>query len=57
MHAIYRNWVALLLTFLGGLLFARTYQHTLYGWLLFTIDMGRFFYLAGVDSLPVLFRF
>jgi hypothetical protein len=48
--------------------FARTYQHTrptlvvvlehtLYGWLLFTIGMGRFFYLAGVDSLPVLFRF
>lgn len=67
-HIIYRNWVAVLLTFFGGFLFARTYQktrstliasmeHSLYGCLIFTIGLGRFFYLGGINSLPALFRF
>lgn len=67
-HVIYRNWVAVLLTFFGSFLFARTYQrtrstlvasveHSLYGCLIFTIGLGRFFYLGGINSLPALLRF
>lgn len=51
-------WVAMTMTFVGGLLFASTYQrsrsllaaaleHALYGCLIFTIGMGRFFYSGG----------
>ncbi len=51
-------WVAMSMTFVGGLLFASTYQqsrsllaaaleHALYGCLIFTIGMGRFFYSGG----------
>jgi membrane protease YdiL (CAAX protease family) len=51
-------WVAMSMTFVGGLLFAGTYQksrsllaaaleHALYGCLIFTIGMGRFFYSGG----------
>jgi len=60
-HIIYFHPVSLLLTFLGGYLFAWTYrktqsllavsiEHALYGCLLYTIGLGRFFY-TGFDKL------
>ena len=56
MHVVFHNWVAIALTFPGGILFARHYlntkslaaawfEHTLYGCFLFTIGLGQFFYL------------
>lgn len=55
LHIIYDNTPALIITFLGGLIFARTYEkskslplvtleHALYGCWLFTIGLGGFFY-------------
>jgi membrane protease YdiL (CAAX protease family) len=60
-HIIYFHPVSLLLTFFGGYLFAWTYrktrsllavsiEHALYGCLLYTIGLGRFFY-TGFDKL------
>lgn len=54
MHIVYENLLAVVLTTLGGLLFARTYErthstltvsfeHALYGCLIFTIGLGAFF--------------
>lgn len=54
MHIVYENWIAVVFTFFGGLLFARTYaerraalpvcvEHALYGCLVFTIGLGRYF--------------
>jgi uncharacterized protein len=59
MHLIFRNEWALLMTFVGGLLFADTYrkthslllvtlEHTLYGVLVFTIGLGDFIYHGAV---------
>lgn len=59
MHLVFRNWVALALTFPGGLLFAWRYlrteslcvswlEHALYGCLLFTIGLGPYFYVRFV---------
>jgi membrane protease YdiL (CAAX protease family) len=58
-HIIFQNWVALALTFPGGLIFAATYQrtrstlaasleHALYGCLVFTVGLGQSLYLAGI---------
>jgi len=55
MHILFGNWIAIILSFIGGLLFAHTYyrtgsvllvtiEHALYGNLLFTIGLGWFFY-------------
>ncbi len=55
-HIIFRNWLAIVLTFLGGLMFAYTYrksrslpvvftEHMLYGNLIFTVGIGQYFYL------------
>lgn len=55
-HVIFQNWIALLITLTGGLIFAGTYQkhrslllcsieHALYGCLVFTIGMGSAIYL------------
>jgi membrane protease YdiL (CAAX protease family) len=55
MHVIFRNPLAIGLTFIGGFLFAWRYQrtgslfvscfeHSLYGCFLFTIGLGRYFY-------------
>ncbi len=55
LHAMYDNAPALILSTIGGLFFAGTYAHTrnlalvwiehaLYGQLLFTLGLGRFFY-------------
>ncbi|OON65836.1 CPBP family intramembrane glutamic endopeptidase [Hymenobacter sp. CRA2] len=54
LHVIYLNWLAVLLTFVGGWFFAQTYartrslrlvwlEHALYGMLLFTLGLGAFF--------------
>jgi hypothetical protein len=53
-HVIFRNDLALWLTFAGGLLFSWRYwrsgsftavwiEHTLWGWLLFTCGLGIYF--------------
>ena len=55
MHILFGNWIAIILSFIGGLLFAHTYyrtrsvllvtiEHALYGNFLFTIGLGWFFY-------------
>ncbi|MFO0457516.1 MAG: type II CAAX prenyl endopeptidase Rce1 family protein [Alphaproteobacteria bacterium] len=54
-HILLHNWVALLLSTVGGFIFAHTYrkrsslalvsaEHALYGCFLFTIGLGYFFY-------------
>jgi len=53
-HIIFHNWPSVLLTFIGGLLFGRTYQrttslvlvsveHALYGCAVFTLGYGQYF--------------
>lgn len=55
MHILFGNWIAIGLSFVGGLLFAHTYhktrstllvtiEHALYGNFLFTIGLGWFFF-------------
>ncbi len=65
MHLIFRNWLAVALTFGGGLLFAWRYaetgslatscfEHALYGCWLFTVGLGQYFYhgtIAAVGSV------
>ncbi len=54
-HIVFGNWVSVLLSSAGGLLFARTYltsgslalasiEHALYGNFIFTIGLGEFFF-------------
>lgn len=54
-HILFGNFIAVTFTFLGGVLFARTYlktrstllcavEHSLYGDFIFTIGLGKFFY-------------
>lgn len=60
-HAFYQNWVALTLTFLGGLIFAEVYRrsrsfplvfvlHTLAGQLIFTSGLGVYFYHGAIPQ-------
>jgi membrane protease YdiL (CAAX protease family) len=62
LHIIFRNSLAVGLTFLGGLLFATRYaetdslltssvEHALYGCWLFTVGLGQYFY-HGVWPQP-----
>lgn len=62
-HIVFRNYVSVLLTFIGGLLFAITYkrtsslvlvsvEHALYGCAIFTIGYGQYFF----DRMLWLFR-
>jgi len=55
-HIIFRNWMALLFTFIGSILFSFTYlrnkslnaaflEHSLYGNIFFTNGLGIYFYL------------
>lgn len=55
-HIIFRNWLAIVLTFFGGLMFVYTYrksnslivvftEHMLYGNFIFTVGIGQYFYL------------
>ena len=59
MHIVFKNPLALLLTFAGGILFAKTYkqtdslvissiEHALYGNYIFTIGLGQYLYLGAV---------
>jgi membrane protease YdiL (CAAX protease family) len=59
MHIIFENPLAVILTLLGGLMFAKTYEetgslvlsgieHALYGGFLFTIGLGKYFYYGAV---------
>jgi hypothetical protein len=59
MHIVFRNPVAVALTFIGGMLFAHrhlksgslfvsSFEHGLYGCLLFTIGLGSYFYVRFV---------
>ena len=54
-HIVFENSLAVGLSFIGGLLFARTYvstrstfaaafEHALYGCFIFTIGLGQYFY-------------
>lgn len=56
MHIVFDNIYALFFSAIGGYMFLRTYiksgsfilvimEHTFYGWLVFTIGLGRFFYI------------
>lgn len=56
LHIVFGNIPAIILSFIGGIILSRTYQHSnstlavsvehaLYGCLLFTIGLGRYFYL------------
>ena len=58
MHIVFDNWVAMVLTLTGGLLFAITYhrtrsaplaalEHALYGCFVITLGLGRFIYSGG----------
>jgi len=55
LHIVFKNELAVMMTLIGGLLFARTYEtsrstllvsieHALYGCLVFTIGLGAYFY-------------
>ncbi len=58
-HVVLQNWLAVAMTFAGGALFAWRYErskslaavwieHALWGCLIFTIGLGKFFYLGQV---------
>ncbi|MGA2250224.1 CPBP family intramembrane glutamic endopeptidase [Terracidiphilus sp.] len=62
MHLIFRNWLAVGLTFAGGLLFAWRYgetgslatssfEHALYGCWLFTVGLGQYFYHGTIANV------
>lgn len=59
MHIIFENPLAVILTLLGGVVFARTYEetgslitsgieHALYEGFIFTIGLGKYFYYVSV---------
>lgn len=59
-HILFRNWIAVVATVLGGALFAWRYErtrsfwavwaeHTLWGWLVFTVGLGIYFF-TGVAN-------
>jgi uncharacterized protein len=58
-HIILQNWVAVVFSFFGGLIFARTYaktnslaatcaEHAIYGCVIFTLGLGYYFYHGAV---------
>lgn len=68
MHIIFHNWVAVILTTLGGLYFASIYQrshsilfvsivHAIYGNLVFTLGLGEFFYHGSIATVAATFKF
>lgn len=63
MHILFLNWVAVAMTFIGGLLFASDYrrnrslalvclEHSLYGCLIFTVGLGLYFYTGAAWGSP-----
>ena len=62
LHIIFRNSLAVALTFAGGILFAARYaetgslatssfEHALYGCWLFTVGLGQYFYHGNLASV------
>lgn len=62
-HLLFGNWLAVTGTVLTGMLFAYRYdttrslwavwlEHTLWGWLVFTVGLGSYFF-TGVSNLPL----
>jgi membrane protease YdiL (CAAX protease family) len=62
-HVMFGNWIAVAGTMATGMLFAYRYdrtrslaavwlEHTLWGWLVFTVGLGGYFF-TGVSNLPV----
>jgi membrane protease YdiL (CAAX protease family) len=62
LHIVFRNWLAVTLTFAGGLLFAARYarsgslaassfEHALYGCWLFTLGLGQYFFHGAVSTV------
>lgn len=60
-HIIFNNWLAIILTFIGGIMFAYTYkrsnsimvvfiEHMLYGNWIFTVGIGEYFYAPTLTS-------
>ncbi len=60
-HLLFQNWVAPLLTLIGGAIFAHTYhrhrslalvwfEHALYGCFMFTVGLGKYFYHGTVGQ-------
>jgi len=60
-HIIFNDWLAIILTFFGGMMFAYTYkrsnsllvvfvEHMLYGNWIFTVGIGQYFYAPTVSS-------
>jgi uncharacterized protein len=67
LHIIFRNWLAVALTFAGGLLFAWRYgetsslavssfEHALYGCWLFTVGLGQYFYHGTIATAGSVLR-
>jgi membrane protease YdiL (CAAX protease family) len=67
MHIIFRNTLAVALTFAGGLLFAARYaetnslatsafEHALYGCWLFTVGLGQYFYHGTIGTVGTVMR-
>lgn len=67
LHIVFRNSLAVSLTFAGGLLFAWRYsvtqslatscvEHALYGCWLFTIGLGRYFYEGTIATVGTIVR-
>jgi membrane protease YdiL (CAAX protease family) len=67
LHIIFRNWLAVGLTFCGGLLFAwrfaesgslatSSFEHALYGCWLFTVGLGQFFYHGTIATVGSVVR-
>jgi membrane protease YdiL (CAAX protease family) len=67
LHIIFRNWLAVALTFGGGLLFAARYaetgslatssfEHALYGCWLFTVGLGQYFYHGTIATVGTVMR-
>jgi membrane protease YdiL (CAAX protease family) len=67
LHIIFRNWLAVGLTFAGGLLFAARYaetgslatssfEHALYGCWLFTVGLGQYFYHGTIRTVETVIR-
>lgn len=66
-HIIFRNTLAVALTFAGGLLFAARYaetgslatssfEHALYGCWLFTVGLGQYFYHGTIATVGTVMR-
>jgi membrane protease YdiL (CAAX protease family) len=62
LHIIFHNWLAVALTFGGGLLFAARYaetgslaassfEHAFYGCWLFTVGLGQYFYRGTIETV------